>query len=505
MYLYGDDNMEIMILKQLRGHQWKAFRRHSMFERNVALKIFMYFVFGMLGLYLLTFGFVLFNVLSKHGAYNHAIDSFNHLLLYFLLFDFLIKYLLKQSQTMQIAPYLTLPIKRHSLFNFLLMKEFSNVWNLYFLFLLVPFVFRAVPSHYGYLAAFMYLFFIYLLCIGNSLLVNISNTILNRSGWFLFLPIVAVAAIVGITFIPGVHIEDAIVKACVFILEKQPVAWLVVLLVLVGLWRINLSMMNRDVYRAMQGKKISEAGSSFTLPFIDRLGTLGMFINLELKMIMRSKRIKAQLYMGIFFIVYYFFMIRMSHVGENYFFLLFFTMFVLGWLGMIMGQYLFTSESSYFDGLMTRNYSLLNLLKAKYIFYASYSVLMLVILTVPVFIGQLQFLFLISLFFYTIGLLFFLMFQNAVYNKSFFDHSESGMFNWKGTSGNMLMVTMIGMIIPIAVVMIIKGIFGSDVANYFMLTVGVAFTVTVNYWLKWTYKRFLKRKYKNMEGFRSNT
>ena len=195
-----------------------------MFERNMALKIFTYFMFGFIGLYLLTIGFIIYDALSKHGAYNSAIDSFNYILLYFLLFDFVIKYIGKKSQTMQIAPYLTLPVRRSKLFNFLLIKEFTNIWNLYFLFLIVPFAFKAIPAFYGYSGVFLYLLFYYLLCIGSSLLVNIANNLLSRNGWYLFLPIIIVVAIVGITFIPGVNIEDGIVKAGEYILEKNTAA-----------------------------------------------------------------------------------------------------------------------------------------------------------------------------------------------------------------------------------------------------------------------------------------
>ena len=477
-----------------------------MFERNMALKIFSYFMFGFIGLYLLMIGLILYDFLSEHGAYNNAIDSFNHILLFLFLIDFVIKYLAKKSQTMQIAPYLSLPVKRNTLFNFLLIKEFTNIWNLYFFFLMIPFVFRAVPSFYGFSGVIFYLLFFYFLCICSSLLVNIANNLLNRNGWYLFLPIIIVAAIAGITFIPEVNIEDGIVKACEFILEKNIIAWVIVLLIFGSLWKINLSMMNAEIYKAMQGKKITEAGTTFSLPFLDKLGKMGMFINLEVKMILRSKRLKQQMYIVIFLIVYYFFIINSSSpaMKEVYFFPLFFTMMVIAGIALPMLQYIFTSESSFFDGLMTRNLSLLDMMKGKYIFYFSYSVLMLPVLTVLVFIDKLDFLFLISIFFYTTGFLFFLMFQNAVYNKSFFDLSESGMFNWKGTSGNMLLVTMLGMFIPVILVAIIKGIFGVNVANYFMLVTGFIFTVTVKYWLTWTYNRFLKRKYKNMDGFRAN-
>ena len=222
-------------------------------------------------------------------------------------------------------------------------------------------------------------------------------------------------------------------------------------------------------------------------------------------MILRSKRMKTQMYTGVFMIVFYLIQINLPHFRESYFNVLLFTMIVIGWLGMVMGQFIFTSESSFFDGLMTRRLSMFDMLKGKYLFYTSYSALILLFMMIMVYMGKLDFLFLISVFFYTIGFLFFLMFQNAVYNKSFFDHSESGMFNWKGTSGNMLMVTMLGMFGPLIIVVIIKAIFDETVACYFMLVTGFAFTITTKYWLTWTYNRFLKRKYKNMEGFRSNT
>jgi len=123
---------------------------------------------------------------------------------------------------------------------------------------------------------------------------------------------------------------------------------------------------------------------------------------------------------------------------------------------------------------------------------------------IPVFQGKLSFLFVVSIFFYTIGFLFFLMFQNAVYNKSYFDLFDRGMFNWKGTSGNMIIITILAMLIPIIIVIIINSIFSQTVACYFMLATGLTFTLTSKLWIRWTYKRFLKRKYKNMEGFRSN-
>jgi hypothetical protein len=65
--------------------------------------------------------------------------------------------------------------------------------------------------------------------------------------------------------------------------------------------------------------------------------------------------------------------------------------------------------NSIFDGLAARKTSILELLKSKYILYIS---------------GFL----LVSLFFYVTGPIF-LIFQNAVYNKIYFDLFDKGMWN----------------------------------------------------------------------------
>ena len=65
-------------------------------------------------------------------------------------------------------------------------------------------------------------------------------------------------------------------------------------------------------------------------------------------------------------------------------------------------------------------------------------------------------------------------------------------------------VTMITMFVPVISVLILHSIFGQTVACWFMLVVGILFFLTSSYWLKGIYKRFLKRRYKNMDGFRNS-
>lgn len=82
--------------------------------------------------------------------------------------------------------------------------------------------------------------------------------------------------------------------------------------------------------------------------------------------------------------------------------------------------------------------------------------------------------------------------------------TEGSAFSWKGTTGNNLVITMIGMFVPLGAILICQAFLGTETACYIMLISGVLFTFTFNLWLNWIYKQFLKRKYKNMAGFRSN-
>ena len=496
-----------MLGKQLRSHQWKAFRRNPMFERNLGVRIFMCIMFGFLALEFLLFGFFLDKLLLEAGNYSMAIDTFNSIVPYLLTMDFLMKFFFKSNQSMQIAPYLSLPIKRNRLFDFLLRKEFSNFWNCFWLFLVVPFAFRAVMPYFGFPATVLYIVFFYLLCIANSLLVSIVNSLISRSFWYYILGGIIVALPYFALLVLKINLGDYSFRLGELFLNYNPYVYVGFIGVFVALWIINRQQMRQRLYFELQGDKVDKISSFSSLSFLDRFGVIGDFINLELKMILRSPRLKQQvLFAGGMITVLFFYMIyepnnTFTAAGPFVFFL--YGILTIGLMGITMGQYLFTAESSFFDGLSVRKASLFDMLRSKYILYTSYSLLVTLLLLIPAFQGKISGFLLISLFFYTIGPIYFLIFQNAVYNKTHFDLFDKGMWNWKGTSGNMFAITMITMFIPVIVMLILNAVFGETVTCWFMLIVGLAFTLTSQYWLKGIYKRFLKRRYKNMEGFRS--
>ena len=497
-----------MIQKELRQHQWKAFRRNPMFERNLAVRIFMYFMFGLLALEFLSFGFVLDSLLIKVELYDRAIDTFNSILFYIFVMDFIIKFFFKENQSMQIAPYLNLPVKRNTLFDFLLKKEFTSFWNFYLLFLIIPFALKAVTPFFGFPAAVLYILIFYLFCIANSLLVSIINNGISKSFLFYIVAAIGVVAPFFLVFVCRIDLGDYMAQLGEMFLTYNWWTYIIFIVFFAVLWIINRLQMRDRLYYELQGDKVNKISSFSSLSFLDRFGVIGDLINLELKMILRSPRLKQQvLFAGALIIGLFFYMLYapnniFSRSGMFVFFL--YGTMAVGLMGIIMGQYLFTSESSFFDGLSARNISLFDLLKSKYILYCSYSLLVTLLLLIPAFQGKISGALLISLFFYVTGPIYFIIFQNAVYNKTYFDLFDKGMMNWKGQSGNMIAITMITMFVPVILVLILLPVFGETVTYSFMLITGITFTLTSQQWLRWIYGRFLKRRYKNMEGFRTN-
>jgi hypothetical protein len=465
-------------------------------------------MFGLLAVEFLGFGFVLDTFLVKAGPYERAIDTFNSILPYLFVLDFIIKFFFKTNESMQIAPYLSLPVRRNKLFDFLLRKEFTNFWNFYFLFLVVPFAFKAVAPFFGFPAAVLYILLFFLLCVANSLLVSIFNNLISKSFWFYSLPVVRVVYPFFLIFGCKIDLGGYIAQLGEMFLNYNVWIYVAFIVFFSALWLINRLQMRDRLYYELQGDKVDKISSFSSLSFLDRFGVTGDFINLELRMILRSPRLKQQVvFSGVLIIGLFFYMLYapkniFAASGPFIFFL--YGMMAIGLMGIIMGQYLFTSESSFFDGLASRKIPIFELLKSKYILYCSYSLLVTLLLLIPAFQGKISGFLLVSLLFYVTGPIYFIIFQNAVYNKTYFDLFDKGMWNWKGQSGNMIAIMMITMFVPIILVLILNAVFGEIVSNSFMLITGLAFTLTSKYWLKWIYNRFLKRKYKNMEGFRAN-
>lgn len=99
-------------------------------------------------------------------------------------------------------PYLLLPIKRNRLIDFLLIRSGLDGFNLFWLFLFVPFSIITVTKFYGISGVLTYCIGIWLLMVFNNYWFLLCRTLMGERIWWLALPVVVYGGIAAALFIP---------------------------------------------------------------------------------------------------------------------------------------------------------------------------------------------------------------------------------------------------------------------------------------------------------------
>ena len=150
-------------------------------------------------------------------------------------------------------------------------------------------------------------------------------------------------------------------------------------------------------------------------------------------------------------------------------------------------------EGNYIDGLMSRKESIMSLLKAKYYIYTIGEIVPFVLMIPAIVMDKVPLLGIFAWFFYTTGFIYFCFFQLAVYNKQTVALNEKVTSRQTNSAG-----------IPLILYSVLNAFLGETAAYSILLAIGLGFTLTSPLWIRNVYKRFMKRRYENMEGFRDS-
>jgi hypothetical protein len=226
-------------------------------------------------------------------------------------------------------------------------------------------------------------------------------------------------------------------------------------------------------------------------------------MRLELKLLLRNKVCKYSLRMVILLVLVFSSLISFTSVydGEgmkNFLVVYNFVIFGILFLSSIMSY-----EGNYIDGLMSRKESIYNLLRAKYTVY-SIAILIPFILMIPAMITKkVAVMSCVSWAVFSVGFVYFCLFQMAVYNNRTINLSVRMTGRNVGTGlQNLIAGASFG--VPLILNVVLKALIGQETASWVLIIIGLSFILTSNLWIKNVYHRFMKRRYKNMEGFRDS-
>ncbi len=238
--------------------------------------------------------------------------------------------------------------------------------------------------------------------------------------------------------------------------------------------------------------------------FFDRYGEIGEYLRLELKMLPRNKRCKSSLRTIAIVVLMFSAVLSFSEVYDGVGMTQFIVVYAFSTFGMVSLGSLMGYEGNYLDGLMSRKESIHTLLRAKYYFYSTGTIIPFVLMLPAIIMGKVTLLNAFAMMLFTTGPVYFLLFQMAVYNTKTQPLNEGITGRYQAGSALQTIISLMALGLPMMFFFIFNALFGQTTTFWILLGIGLCFTLTSPWWIRNVYQRFMKRRYTNMEGFRDS-
>ncbi|MBO4665208.1 MAG: hypothetical protein J5663_12480 [Bacteroidaceae bacterium] len=486
-------------------------KRHVMFEQNRAMKWLGYLFAAFWCAYLLFFGVVFGNAFSDGPI--EGFDIIDGGLMVFLALDFGIRFMLTETPAQEVKPFKLMPISTKFLINIFLVRRILSAFNLVWLFFLVPFGLIQLPHYYGLGGFFIWLFAWWLVFAIHSQVYLLWRTIINRNFLYALIPI----AIYAFFFYAGLFDDDYtrtvfgdnvqwLFYSCLYwwrgVLDGSIVPFITLFAILAVFFFLNQVVQNKSIYREIAEVQESKVKSR-EMTLFNRFGIIGEYLKLEVRSVIRNAVVRKQFLLGVFFMLLLSCMTAFSPVYDNNLFMkAYISMYCYCVLATMTLVNAMCPEGNYIDGLMARKESVLSLLKAKYYFNLAMFLIPFCVFLVTVFQGKSTIGESLGCMLFSAGVVMPALFQMAVYNNITIDMNKK--LTRAGRSSKMqIIVSFVALFGPMIIMYVLMTVI-PDYSSLILGAIGVVGIATHPLWLRNVYNRFMARRYKNMDGFRSS-
>jgi hypothetical protein len=495
-----------MIILDLLKQEWYKTARAKAFYKNLTVNIFMAVIILYFAAIFLILGFKLSSLLEGFNITLglNPTEILNGITLYVMLVGILFRLFMQQLGTVNLFTYQMLPVKRSTIVNFLLLKPLASPMNYLMLLIVIPFAVTSVNSYYEGATAFRFILNSVFLIWFNSLF----TAFLKRrfaSGFKSFLLVITViATIFAIEWFRLFSLFNFSVSVFGFLLHH---VWgsILILLFPVLAFVLNRWFFARNYYPEYFNRKVakSDTGTAMVnLSFLDRFGSVGDFMALELKLILRHKRTRSLLYMSGFFLLYGLIFYTKKMYGDGYMF--FIAMFITGLLMFMYGQWIISWDSAYFDGLMTKNIPVRDYIKANYNLLIAFNAICFILTTPYFFFGTKIILMQIAAFFFNTGVNTVILLYFSTYNTKRINLSQGTAFNYQGTTFKNFLIVIPMMVFPMLIIGGLSFFMEIRIILAVISCMGLLGIVFRKQLITLCINQFNRRKYALAQGFRES-
>ena len=484
----------------MRKQNGLAMRRNPAFDQNVVAKVMMYLGGGMMTIYLIFLGTMLAMPASESRMFTMVL-AMSPL---WLAIDFGSRFAVQQTPAMMVKPYLLQPMPFHSVIETFLVNTLLMGYNWVWLALYLPYAFIVLCGGASFATALLIILCGILLTLSNSQFYLIVRTLTARSVLWWVLPILVYGGFWLSAAIDVKWMDKQIDFLCDFTATWYFFLFCVVLLA--GLFWVNRWMQFRYVREEIMKQEKKEAAMKkvYQYTFLERFGQTGEYLKLELKSIFRNKAIRSRVIMSLALIIVLTLLISYTSMYDGKMMLNFWCFYCFGLYGMTTLVKIMGPEGNYIDLLMTHKENILSLLKAKYYFHVAILIVPMLLMMPAVIAGKFSMLMMLAYLLLSSGLLYFTLFQLAVYNKQTIPLNQKITGKNNVENGVQMIIQMFAMFSPLVLVAALVLLFDETTAYLVLGTIGLIMTLAHPLWLRHIYVRLMKRKYENMEGFHAS-
>nr|MBS0038326.1 hypothetical protein [Saprospiraceae bacterium] len=295
--------------KYLIDHRVKKFLRSPTFDQSVLTAIWV----GLVALYLVVvigvMGMFLPEILQGvAGDAEQVGPILSRVIIYYMIFDLVIRYFFQKLPGMDAKHYILLPIRKNRLVRFLLNISVFNLFNFFGLLLVLPFFYRVIRSENELWSSIAWL-------LGMLSIIAINHftaILIKRWGTLNFRPVLITAALIALLlsleYFGWISIMS--LSASIFTpLLHSSVGFAVLVLATIGLYWWNTKLMLYFIYEDRGQVKTGSSVGKNRLAFLVNRGITGTLVLNEIRLILRNKRAKSvflgSLLIPVAFLVYF--------------------------------------------------------------------------------------------------------------------------------------------------------------------------------------------------------
>ncbi len=490
-----------MLLSFIRN-QWKETFRSSIWQKNLAVNIILGFFIVYFLLSFAFLGFVMKEIIGEIFPDDPLVARFNGFVLYYVIFDVFSRFYLQEVPVLSIQPYLHLPIRKGKLVHYLLSKSALSVFNFFPFLFFVPFGIRVIALEYSALATVgWFASLTALIFFNNFVVVYLKKQMVQNFKLFAAIGILYVA--VALLDYLGVFSFQTVSTAVFAFILEMPLAALSIIALPFAMYLLNYQFLKNNTYLEELSTKKQRSGIAFgNTEFLDRFGDIGKYISLELKLIWRNKRTRSVAQISAVFLFYGLIFYTQDIYLDGYYMLIFVGIFITGMFMMNYGQFILGWESSYFDGIISKNIDPYRYYLAKFWLFIPVCTAFYAISLLYGFFGIKVILMHTMCFLYNIGINVFVILYFSTYNRKKIDLQAKAAFNWQGTGASQFILMIPSFGIPM---LLFLPFWWFEMYNLGILVISGLSIISLAFskvWLTLIAKRFTAEKYRIAAGFR---